>query len=301
MHWQTAQSVVFRSLQDALLMTSVIELYPTPGMRRPLHHLYLDQDLRQTAGANGFVYTNFLSSLDGRIAMPGPDGRPRVPPAIANAKDWRLFQELAAQADVLLTSGRYLREYHPTHSQDVLLPYADPALRDLEQWRLARGLPAYPAVAALSNSLDFDIPEVLQAQRRPLLVFTGADHDPGRAIRLRQQGAEVHIARRARADGREVIQFLMERGHRFIYSATGPEVLDTLVASGCLHRLYLTFAIALLGGEEPTTLLRGQALTPVPQGRLHSLYLDQPPTGLGQQFACFDFATPRLPETAVHT
>jgi len=121
-------------------MTSVIELYPAPGMSRPLHGLYLDQDLRQTAGADGFVYTNFISSLDGRIAMPGPNDRPRVPPAIANAKDWRLFQELAAQADVLLTSGRYLREYHPTNSQDVLAPYADPALRDLEQWRLARGL-----------------------------------------------------------------------------------------------------------------------------------------------------------------
>lgn len=281
-------------------MTSVIELYPAPGMRRPLHGLYLDQDLRRTADADGMVYTNFLSSLDGRIAMPGPKGRPRVPPAIANAKDWRLFQELAAQADVLLTSGRYLREYHPTNSQDVLAPYADPALRDLERWRLARGLPAYPAIAVLSTSLDFDVPEVLRAQRRPVLVFTGADHDSGRAVRLRQQGAEVHTASGARADGKEVIQFLMERGHRFIYSATGPEVLDTLVASGCLHRLYLTFALTLLGGDQPTTLLRGEALTPAPQGRLHSLYLDQPQTGLGQQFACFDFATARLPETPVY-
>lgn len=136
-------------------MTSVIELYPAPGMSRPLHGLYLDQDLRQTAGADGFVYTNFISSLDGRIAMPGPNDRPRVPPAIANAKDWRLFQELAAQADVLLTSGRYLREYHPTNSQDVLAPYADPALRDLEQWRLARGCrPIRPSPSSVPASIS---------------------------------------------------------------------------------------------------------------------------------------------------
>ncbi|MGK2913922.1 MAG: RibD family protein [Porticoccaceae bacterium] len=270
-------------------MDTVVELFPTTGASRPLRGLYLAQNLRDSREAGPFVYTNFISSLDGRIATPGPDGRPRVPPAIINPRDWRLFHELAAQADVLLTSGRYLRDYVAGKGQDIFAPYDDPELADLEAWRLSRELPALPAIAVLSASLNFRVPDVLLTQQRPVLIFTGATHDTGRAETLRQRGLQVQTAGNgSRVEGKAVVAALASRGYRQLYSVTGAQVLHTLLADGCLHRLYLTQAHVLLGGDSPSTLLRGDPLVPPARFRLRSLYLDQPTAGPEQQLACFD-------------
>ena len=52
----------------------VIRLFPGPGQELPLQGLYLNHALRQKAESLGrpFVYANFVTSLDGRIAVPGP-------------------------------------------------------------------------------------------------------------------------------------------------------------------------------------------------------------------------------------
>ena len=51
-----------------------------------------------------FVYTNYVTSIDGRIAIPRPEGQGMmVPKETANDRDWRLFQELAVQADVIIS------------------------------------------------------------------------------------------------------------------------------------------------------------------------------------------------------
>src|SRR5262245_29102122 len=95
---------------------NVLRLFPGPPAPVPLHGLYLREPLRPTAhrlgrGATRFVYTNFIASLDGRISLPDPLTTKRsVPPAIANARDWRLFQELAACADSVVMSARYVRD-----------------------------------------------------------------------------------------------------------------------------------------------------------------------------------------------
>ncbi|PTN10315.1 hypothetical protein [Nitrosomonas aestuarii] len=47
-----------------------IKLYPQPGGEQPLKDTYLAHDLRQFAvESRAFVYTNFVASLDGRIAV----------------------------------------------------------------------------------------------------------------------------------------------------------------------------------------------------------------------------------------
>ena len=102
---------------------TVIRLYPQPSREAPLQGLYLDHDLRRHAEGLGrpFVYSNFVTSLDGRIAVPGPTGSGLiVPKQIANPRDWRLFQELAVQADLIISSGRYLRDYAEGHAEEIL-------------------------------------------------------------------------------------------------------------------------------------------------------------------------------------
>ena len=46
-----------------------------------------------------------------------------VPKATSNERDWRLFQELAVQADIIISSGRYLRDYAEGQTQEILSVY----------------------------------------------------------------------------------------------------------------------------------------------------------------------------------
>ena len=77
---------------------SIMQLYPLPAAERELEGLYLAHDIRQHDLKSGraFVYANFVTSIDGRIAVPRSNGNGLVVPKnIANKRDWRLFQELA--------------------------------------------------------------------------------------------------------------------------------------------------------------------------------------------------------------
>jgi len=101
--------------------TRISRLHPNAGSALPLQGVYLAHGLRKLASAQRpFIYSNFIASLDGRIAVPDPDTqRLRPPPAIANPHDWRLFLELATQADAVITSGRRLRELSENGNQEL--------------------------------------------------------------------------------------------------------------------------------------------------------------------------------------
>ncbi|MEN8803429.1 MAG: pyrimidine reductase, partial [Thiogranum sp.] len=138
---------------------TVIELYPASGTRKPLKGLYLSQMLETgKLHESPFIYSNFISSLDGRIALPGPGRNShQVPPAIANKRDWRLFQELAAQADLLITSARYFRQSEDQEAQAELPVGSSAEFDDLRAWRIERGLSPQPDIAFFSASLDVPV------------------------------------------------------------------------------------------------------------------------------------------------
>jgi hypothetical protein len=98
----------------------LLQLYPPKtGTTETIEGRYLRHRLhRQNRMGGPCVYSNYVMSLDGRIALGCP--HPGVPKAITSDADWRLYQELAAQADVLLTSGRYLREWAEGRAQASL-------------------------------------------------------------------------------------------------------------------------------------------------------------------------------------
>jgi hypothetical protein len=100
----------------------ITQLYPLPPTERPLKGTYLAHELRlySQQSERAFVYSNFVTSLDGRIAIPHPS-KPglMVPKNTANDRDWRLFQELAAQADLIISTGRYLRDWAEGRAQEI--------------------------------------------------------------------------------------------------------------------------------------------------------------------------------------
>jgi len=273
-----------------MTMKRILQLFPQPGGEQPLEGLYLQHRLEDQARlGKPLVYTNYISSLDGRIALT-QDDRLIVPPSLANPRDWRLFLELAAQAHVLITSGRYLRDFADGMAQDILVaPYTDPRHADLQAWRHDHGLPPYPALAILSESLDFPLPDILREQQRCVLIFTGAAAQAEKVAHWRDRGIEVLLAGEGSgAHGRPVIEALAARGYRLIYSVTGPQVLHALLMGGILDRLYLTTAHRLLGGEPLATLVQGPQLPQPYDLRLETLYYDpHAPDGAGQLMACY--------------
>lgn len=274
-----------------MLEGDVQQLFPPPQQELPLQGLYLEHDLRSLHAQRRkpFVYANFITSLDGRIAVPDPGGKGvTLAEAITNPRDWRLFQELAVQADVLITSGRYLREHAQGAKQEILDVYQDPQFSDLKAWRTAKGLKPSPDVAVISRGLGFNVPESLRSGERTLFVFTTESADEDMVEALVEQGARVAYTGSTDVEGDLLLQKMQEVGFKTIYSTAGPKVLHLLLRSNILDRLYLTFAHRVLGGSPFSSIVEGELLTPPQVFQLASLVHDPHALdGSGQLYASY--------------
>lgn len=272
---------------------TVIQLYPESGGELALKGLFLRHALHQSGTASRpLVYANFITSMDGRIATPKPGaGTHQVPPAIANGRDWRLYQELAAQADILITSARYFRQLASGNAQDLLPVGPETDFDDLRAWRVTQGLPLQPAIAIVSSSLDIPRAALQPFRERSLIVVTGADADPQKVQALQAEGVTMLLTADAgkRVTGPGLLRCLTERGFGTLYAIAGPRVFHTLAAGGVLNRLYLTVVHRLIGGKEFDSLVWGEALNPAVDLVLRQMFYDSnAPMGAGQWLSVFD-------------
>lgn len=254
---------------------SLERLYPTPALRVPLFGLYLGHDLRAKGSRERpYLYSNFIASLDGRISQFDPRaGRPIPPRSTRHPDDWRLYLELAAQADAVVTSGRRMRELgNRTPPAFECVP--DLARGDLTEWRIAKGLPPHPACIVLSTALDIPIAALREHTHGDIVVLTGAQATEENINALRETGITVVRAPGQRVEGGDLYRVIREREYSTVYSIGGPDVFATFIATGQLHRLYLTIALRLIAGEQFDTLLRNAL--PVETFALHELHFDPP-------------------------
>ncbi len=260
---------------------SLLQLYPPASeAKRALQGVYLALQLhRQADDGEVLIYSNYIASVDGRISrFDAKKSDAQVPEAIANKRDWRLYQELAAQADVMITSARYFRQLAAGRAQDLLPIGSAPAYHDLLQWRQDEGLKAQPDVMIVSASLDIPVSVVATIlQERKVIVITGCDADCQRLASLRAVGVEVIQVAEARVNGVDIRKALQRHHYRSAYMVAGPEVHHTLLSAGVLHRLFLTTHMTLLGGDHFHTLLAGSMKSALSL-HLKTLYLDQAPS-----------------------
>jgi len=271
----------------------VLRLYPAPSKQVQLQGLYLGLGMRRIGSTAPFVYCNFLSSLDGRIALSGPDGdKSWVPREIANPADWRLYQELAAEADVLITSARYFRQFAEDRAQDLLPVGPEDAYADLHEWRKRHGMSPQPAIAIISASLDIPLRALKAYRDRSIHIFTGRAADAKRVEALQEFGYQVIFAGEGeRVDGRQLVDALGNLGFRSIYSIAGPAVFHTLLKADVVNDLFLTTSHRILAGEGFHTLIRGPELNPAASFRLQSLYYDTSHNEKPQFFSRFSCST----------
>ncbi|MFO7631742.1 MAG: dihydrofolate reductase family protein [Caldilinea sp.] len=266
----------------------IAQLYPTTA-QVALEGLYLAHDLRRLAADKPFVYANFVASLDGRIAIPDTvKGGMKVPMQVANERDWRLFQELAIQADLIITTGRYLRDYAAGKAQEILRVYDDPRFADLKVWRATQGLSSQPDLVVISSTLDFPVPDALTHGGRHVIVVTDQHADAQRIKELEAQVGQVIVAGDERVLGDEFVRLMADAGYHLIYSAAGPKIAHMLLAGGVLDRLYLTQVSRVLGGSPFSSIVEGPLLDKPADLPLVSLYHDV--LGVetaGQLFGCY--------------
>ena len=268
------------------MTVQVLPLYPQTGTPRPLRGLYLEHRLHELGTVQSpFAYGSFVSSLDGRIALMEP-GSADVLEGLTSANDFRLFQEIHAQADCLITNGGYLRALALGQLGNMLQVGA----ADLVEWRKRNGLSPQPAIVVASSSLDFPVhPSILQ-HRQPLYVATGRRADPARVQALRARGLEILFAGEgSMVEGAPLVDALRPHGYRSLYLLAGPKMLKAMLRDRQLSRLYLTLRHRLLGGESFHTLVEGPRLGDAGLLALRALHYDRGEgDGIGQWFAQFD-------------
>jgi riboflavin biosynthesis pyrimidine reductase len=272
-------------------VATILRLYPSPPQEVPLVGTYLAHRVHEIGTpAAPFVYANFVSSLDGRIALKDPAGASHPPKGLTSGHDFRLLMELQAQADCLITHAGYLRAIASGRLDDILQVGIRDDTRDLGEWRRENGLAAQPAVVVASASLDFVIPDSVARSGQRVLIAT-AENGPSEKLQAFQaQGYEAIIAGKDKSvEGASLTRALGERGFRSIFLLAGPRMLETMLREGVLSRLYLTMVHRLIGGEAFHSLIAGPELADAGRLRLSSLFLD--PTGpedVGQWFAQFE-------------
>jgi len=277
---------------NLLMSKLVFQLYPPPFQEKPLKGLYLDQQLYNLGRKdNPFVYANFLSSLDGRIAVDDvKSGRSYLPENLTTPDDFRLFLELHAQADCLITHGGYLRALAEKRLGNILQVGRYPDTEDLVLWRKENGLKPQPAIVIASASLDFTMPRDIHQFGQEVFIVTGNSADRRSVEYWEKRDFKVLRAGTERwVEGRPLVSILGKLGYKSIYLIAGPSMLDTMVRDRQLDRLYQTLSHQLMGGESFHTLLPGPVLGAAGLLKLRRLYYDSSAAnGVGQWFSQFE-------------
>ncbi len=265
-------------------MLMVNQVFPVKK-QVPLEGLYLGQRLREMATEIGrsVVLTDFLTDKNGVVAKLGKDAHFQIPTELENSSDWGRFQELMAQADVTISGGSYFRRLATNGAQDILYQFEPGnAFEKLGQWRLSAGYKKRsPDLAIVTRHLDFELPEELIRSSRRIIIFTTdsmANSDKAKA--LNNANTIIVGSGEAGVDGDRMITTLARgMGYRVIMMASGPHILDLLLAAKRLDLLYVTQAQVKIPFDDPATvqtiLVGGKKINELKEFRLAHQFIQE--------------------------
>ena len=257
----------------AQLYMNIAQIYPQYKKYKRLHGTYLDDPLLSDCD-DPIVYSNFLTSLDGRIAI-SKNKTLLLPEQLTSSTDHRLFLELQAQADCLITHGGYLRALAAGHLSDILHVGHTLKNADLSDWRLQHGLSIQPLVVVCSNTLEFPMPDNLA--KKDVWIATSDCGDERRIREWQKQGYKVVIAGERRVEGGVITKQLVATGYRRMYLCAGPELFESCLYDRCLTFHYMTLSMQFIGMSEFLTMLAGHSNLKHHRLQLVRLILNQEP------------------------
>jgi riboflavin biosynthesis pyrimidine reductase len=221
-------------------------LYERPG--GPLFDLP-DELRRLYGGGIGFprrsLITNFVSTIDGVVAIPGLRQSNRLI-SDASEADRFVMGLLRACADaVLVGSGTMLAS--PTALWTAERAYSPAADAYVElRGRIGRATRPEIAIVTGSGSIDLAHP-VLEAGALVLTTERGAAE---LGNRLPASSQTVVLPGREDVDLRAAVAFLRDRGNELILSEGGPTLFGSLLAAGLVDELFLTISPLLAGRSQ---------------------------------------------------
>jgi len=236
----------------------------------------LPEELRAAYGGTlGFagpsLLTNFVSSLDGVVSIPGtPRSNQRI--GDGSEADRFVMALLRACADVVLVGSGTLRgSPGALWTATDAYPPAGPAFAELRR-RLA--LSAEPALAVVTGSGSID--PAHRALEEGALVLTTSRGAAALAGRLPACAELVALPGNGEVDLRAAVEALRARGFATILSEAGPTIHGALLDAGLVDELFLTVSPLLAGrpGDDVRLgLVEGVALLPGRRvaGRLRSV------------------------------
>jgi riboflavin biosynthesis pyrimidine reductase len=216
-----------------------------------------------------WVRANFITSLDGAVAVDGTSG------GLAGPGDRALFTVMRELADVIVVGAGTVRA---ENYGGAVLTVAQ------RQQRQARGQAEVPPIAIVSNSgrLDRDM-KVFSQTEVPPLVLTSRTAAPTTQALL-GGAAEVLDCSGAEPDDVDAAVLLRELAARDllrVLTEGGPSLLGTFIAGDLLDELCVTTAPSVVGGEagriahggsRPTAMKRAHLLADE-GGYLYSRYV----------------------------
>jgi riboflavin biosynthesis pyrimidine reductase len=187
------------------------------------------------------VYANFVSSIDGVVALPSVHGSPSVISRKSEA-DRFVMGLLRSCADVVLLGAGTLRaEPHHRWTPEFIYP---PAAGDYALLRRELGLSPEPRLAVVTSAGDLD-PGIPALESATVLTTPhGArrlDHGRTFPATVLELGVDEIL------DLRLVIDALRSRGDHMILSEGGPTVIGQLLDLRVLDELFLTLSPILVG------------------------------------------------------
>jgi len=191
--------------------------------------------------APSLVYANFVSSVDGIVAL-RQRGDSGAVISQDNEADRFVMGLLRAAADVVLIGATTFRKArgHLWHADAACPVYAD----CFAKLRTKLGLPRHPRLVILTDSGELGAEPGLE----DALVITtsaGGEHLRGRLPR----SAKLAVLDGHRLSMNQVLDCIRSDGHRAILVEGGPTVVSELAGQGLLDELFLTTSPTLFGRE----------------------------------------------------
>jgi riboflavin biosynthesis pyrimidine reductase len=208
------------------------------------------------------VFTNFVSSVDGIVAIDPPRGT-GADVSGGDARDRAVMGLLRAAADaVVIGAGNLRAERDHVWVPDRICPELAPAYAAL---RVAMGKPPAPLQIIVTGRGDVDLSSAVFSSAAPsLVVTTGVG-----ATRLAGQRRSVPVAVAEPGRGWIPLQAVLataKLGPRArVLVESGPTSTTRFLEEGAVDELFLTSAPALLGrgGSTPTLgLVEGRSFPP---------------------------------------
>ncbi len=233
----------------------------------------LPPELRRLHGGNlglgdACVYANFVSTVDGVVAIPSiPRSNDLV--AAGSRADHFLIGLLRALADVVLVGAGTLRASpQGTWRAEKVYP---PAADGFAELRRMLGRSEAPQVAILTGRGSIDVAHpVLESGA---LLLTSEEGASRLTRRLPSATEVVTLGSGPELDPGVAVRELRSRGHAFVLSEAGPHTFGGLLAAGVVDELFLTVSPLLVGDAGPGSrfrLVESADLLPPVRGRLRS-------------------------------